>query len=850
MPPSALFSVLIAMIALFVSPAGAKAALLYWNGTSTSWSATGSWSTDPNATTPNPGAVPAASDDVIFGISTLSSAQVTNLNAARSIRSATFNGAYTSSFLGGGAARTWTINAGGLTTQSGAGAITIGSSTATEAVNVTLAAAGASVHNASTLLTFNNLLYLNGAASLKLAGSGGITVNDDFIVGQAASAAGYVFHENGTTTAADRLILGNTTGSYGFYNLSGGTLDVSGASGSLARFRIGAGGGTAGTGIFYMTGGAMTVGTITQGLSLVSSDSTDNGAGPGKGVLYVTGGTITSASLIGVGGKTGEAQLTIDNTAVVTTSSTVAIGGVISSSNNGTGAAIGIVNLNGGTLETTQILKGSGPGTGAKVAYLNFNGGTLRAGADSGTFLQGLDAAYIYSDGATINTNGKNITVAQNLLAPTGDGVSGITVTGTGYSGAPYVAITGGGGTGATAVANIDGNGNLIGITVTNPGTGYTSTPTVTLSGGGGTPGTPSANLAANTGGSLTKTGAGVLTLTGANTYNGGTFVSAGTLLAKNASGSATGTGAVTVQGGVLGGTGIIAPSAGNNVTISSGALSPGADTLTFQFTGSSKLDFASGSFLNLTLGTTSGLVGFSNAGDWLSGSGNVTLNITQGSGFSYDESYKIFENVTTTGFDFAAVNGIGSHMPLLTKVDNDYFLSFEPVPSVASFSVVPQTTEILPGGTFEVSVFVTSTTPVYGFSLFLESDPGDSGFFSVLDSSLAPGFEFLVEPTYPSIITATAVEDFSAQRTGAQLPGGGPYLLTTLTLQASENLSAGVHTLTIPQFSGISNEDFVFTDIEAPVTLTLTVVPEPSPSLLILLAPWLFFVRRCRRFS
>ena len=59
-------------------------------------------------------------------------------------------------------------------------------------------------------------------------------------------------------------------------------------------------------------------------------------------------------------------------------------------------------------------------------------------------------------------------------------------------------------------------------------------------------------------GGQLSKIGKGNLTLSGANTYTGGTAVSGGTLLVKNQTGSATGTGAVQVNSGTLGGTGSI----------------------------------------------------------------------------------------------------------------------------------------------------------------------------------------------------------------------------------------------------------------------------------------------------
>ncbi len=74
----------------------------------------------------------------------------------------------------------------------------------------------------------------------------------------------------------------------------------------------------------------------------------------------------------------------------------------------------------------------------------------------------------------------------------------------------------------------------------------------------------------ANTGGSLMKIGQGKLTLTGANTYTGGTTVKTGTLFVSNTSGFGTGSGAVQVEGGTLGGTGTIAGA----VTVGTGSTS------------------------------------------------------------------------------------------------------------------------------------------------------------------------------------------------------------------------------------------------------------------------------------
>jgi autotransporter-associated beta strand protein len=232
---------------------------------------------------------------------------------------------------------------------------------------------------------------------------------------------------------------------------------------------------------------------------------------------------------------------------------------LVDSTTSGASAAAGILNLNGGTLTTQQIHKGGDlaqAGTGVQSRLVNFNGGTLvvksnTTPANAAAYMENLDHATVFAGGATIDTGGIDTVINQPLEAPTGNGVTSISVTdgGAGYRSAPIVLISGGGGTGATAVATLDTSdpnnpGKIGSITITNPGTGYTSAPTVQLLANGGTSltnelkpyGGTTATLSVGIGalattGGLTKQGTASLTLNGAATYGGPTSVNAGTLV-------------------------------------------------------------------------------------------------------------------------------------------------------------------------------------------------------------------------------------------------------------------------------------------------------------------------------
>jgi autotransporter-associated beta strand protein len=186
-----------------------------------------------------------------------------------------------------------------------------------------------------------------------------------------------------------------------------------------------------------------------------------------------------------------------------------------------------------------------------------------------------------------------------------------------------------------------------------------------------------------SSGGSLAKTGAGTLELTGANTYDLGTTVGAGgALLINNTTGSATGTGNVTTP--TLGGSGSIVSSATSASVVVQNILNVGnvGDTggqdLAINLTGGSSSINLSGTTLNFDLWTdfTSGTSNAFPAADLLNlnaGSINITggtLNVSAlanvGNTWAFNTAWQLFNwNAVAPTGTFSALN-----LPDLTTWD------------------------------------------------------------------------------------------------------------------------------------------------------------------------------------
>lgn len=241
----------------------------------------------------------------------------------------------------------------------------------------------------------NGTLTISGNATFNKTTSGN---TGNFIV--ADNSVGHVIQTGGTNfIAGGDLWIGQGTGNgggNGTYDLSGGVVTID--NGYLAVGREG------GTGVLNISGGSM----VKQGGGNISLGHN----APGNATINQTAGSFTCVS-----GETyiGENAAT----ATWTISGGTATFGVVRIPLNADAA--GTVYLNGGTFTANEISAPNG-GSGA----FNFNGGTLRAGVATTTFMHDLPAAYVQAGGAIIDSQGFDITLAQNLQDGGGGGLTKI----------------------------------------------------------------------------------------------------------------------------------------------------------------------------------------------------------------------------------------------------------------------------------------------------------------------------------------------------------------------------------------------------------------------------------------
>lgn len=381
-------------------------------------------------------------------------------------------------------------------------------------------------------------------------------------------------------TVGDDLNFGYTV-----TGIAAGTVNVGTVSASNLTF-------AANSGAIALSGGTITLptkSTITVNNPVDTISSVITGASTsltksGTGVLTLDPGAGNTDGLAALKIATGTLILN-SGTLNITTSGGYVLGG----SSNPTNI------INGGNLRTAGGVAYVGGDTPGGKGFFTINSGTW---TNAGGFISIQYGAA--GNGSIMNVNGGQVVSPSSIQLGQNSGTSTLNLNG------GTVIVDRLFNSGSTAVLNLNGgvlqptaaSANFINFptggsvnVLTNGAVFNTAGFNITIA---------AALKAGSPSGGLTKLGAGMLTLSGTNTYTGATTVSNGTLLVNSPGSIAS---AATVNSGAtLGGSGTIS----NNVTVSGGTLSLGASvasagTLTIK----GNLSLASGSTATFDLAGT-----------------------------------------------------------------------------------------------------------------------------------------------------------------------------------------------------------------------------------------------------
>jgi fibronectin-binding autotransporter adhesin len=354
---------------------------------------------------------------------------------------------------------------------------------------------GASTYTGATNVT---------AGTLEIPTGGTVTTPSQLVVAGTVAVPASLTISGGTITATQTsdktLYVAGPANSVGSFNISSGSLLLSGVNSSIMI-------GDSGTGTYNQTGGTV---VINGGLD------TWLGNNAGSSTFNISAGTFTQ--------QNGTFRIGVRATSTVNLSSSADFNvPTVTFGHPSTGGATDTLNLDGGTLTATGIIRASGTPT------FNFNGGILRASASNASFMTGLTAARVKAGGAIIDSGAFNIVVGQSITHDpalfTPDG--GLTKRGSGTLTLSLPSDINGPTTVEAGTLVLNGSLSASPVTVKNTGSLRTAnavelTGLLTVESGGALfPGTTIGNLFAS-GGAVLKSGSSVnFDLNGTNQAQG-----------------------------------------------------------------------------------------------------------------------------------------------------------------------------------------------------------------------------------------------------------------------------------------------------------------------------------------
>ena len=381
-----------------------------------------------------------------------------------------------------------------------------------------------------------------GGAGVIIGATGVSLTNNGTIRGGAGGAGGNGGYAGSGGGGGDGvLVLGaNASVTNGLGStIVGGAGGVPGALFDYDNEPGGYGGGGAGVNLVAAGASLTNAGTITGGSASANNSSTffsQSEGAAGAGVSIVGAGTLTNTGTITGGSITGS-----------------------SASGSGT-AGVGVVAI-GGSLVTTSGAIAGGTGGSSQADSVLFSGGGNTLMIEAGAAFTGdIQSTSGSTDGDTLELIGaSNGSIDAGLITgfATNEktGSSTWTLTGTGNSGTNWT---------------ID-QGQLVGDTSTFAGTLTLANSGVSVDFNQTSDGTFGNVISGE--GELFKDGTGVLTLSGANTYTGGTTINAGILAVSSDASLGADTGLLILNGGTLENTSAMTIARSFELTTSGGTL-------------------------------------------------------------------------------------------------------------------------------------------------------------------------------------------------------------------------------------------------------------------------------------